>query len=238
MNMRGVYRGAILAVLLATATAFAAPPDLEIPAEVTPVQGYARVAPKTNAVSVVYVALDGLYPFPSDELKDARRFVLPTNGVKAGRYRFVAVGASKTGEQATKEFAVVVGTPPQPPDPPTPPDPPQPPDPPTPAPEGFRVIFVYESSAPMTAAQQAVMFGAKTREYLDSKSKGYRRFDKDVDAANEKDADMRALWLAAKGKVTSVPCVIIAVGGKADILPLPASEDEAVKTFAKYAEGK
>jgi hypothetical protein len=78
------------------------------------------------------------------------------------------------------------------------------------------------------------MFGEKVRTYLDAKSKGTRRFDKDVSAANEKDADLKALWEAARPKVTTVPCIIVAIGGKADILPFPASEDEALAVLKKY----
>ena len=55
------------------------------------------------------------------------------------------------------------------------------------------MIFVYESSQAMTPAMQQVMFGEKVRTYLDAKSKGWRRFDKDVDATNEKDANIKAL---------------------------------------------
>jgi len=97
------------------------------------------------------------------------------------------------------------------------------------------VIFVYETSQLLTPQQQWVVFGEKTRGYLDANSKGWRRYDKDVDAANEKDADLKALWAASKSKVTTVPCVIVAAGTRGDILPLPATEEEAVALFAKYA---
>ena len=88
------------------ASALAAPPKLTIPAEVKPVGGYVRFTPDTDAVSVVYVSLDGLDPFPSEELKDPRRFLLPVAGVKDGKYRFAAVAASKDGEQARADFVV------------------------------------------------------------------------------------------------------------------------------------
>jgi hypothetical protein len=98
-------------LFLVTSAALAAPPTLELPAEVTPVNGYARLTPKTDAVSVVYVALDKVYPFPSEELKNPRSFVLPVAGLKDGRYTFVAVAAGKGGEQTQGQFAVVVGKP-------------------------------------------------------------------------------------------------------------------------------
>jgi hypothetical protein len=126
---------------------------------------------------------------------------------------------------------------------PIPPPKPKPePDPkpdPKPDPAGpLRVIFVYESGALLTESQQAVMFGEKVRTYLDANSKGWRRYDKDVDATNEKNPDLRELWAAAKGKVTTVPCVIVASGSKAEILPIPSDPDAAVELLKKYAGGK
>lgn len=106
--MRHAFHAAFAAVLL-TSAAYADPPKLDIPAEVKPSQGYAIVEPKTDAVSVTYVALDGVYPFPAKLLADKRTFVLPTNGLKVGRYRYVAVAANKTGEQSFTEFVVPIG---------------------------------------------------------------------------------------------------------------------------------
>jgi hypothetical protein len=110
----------------------AAPPTLEIPAEVKPSNGYVTLRPKTDAKAVTYVALDAIFPFPSDLLADKRMFVLPVQGLTPGRYRFVAVG-SLNDEHASVEFTVVVGTGPVPPAPvPPAPVPPTPPTPPVP----------------------------------------------------------------------------------------------------------
>ena len=86
-----------------------APPTIEFPAENRPVNGYVIVTPKTDAVSITYVALDGVYPFPSDQLRDPKTLVLPANGLKDGTYKFMAVGASKTGEQSSKLLVVTIG---------------------------------------------------------------------------------------------------------------------------------
>lgn len=99
-----------LALLVGCAVAAsAAPPNLELPAEATPVNGYVIVSPKTDAVSITYVALDDVYPFPSDQLKDARTFVLPAAGLADGEYRFMAVAAGKGGEQTSKLLRVKIG---------------------------------------------------------------------------------------------------------------------------------
>jgi len=106
----------------------AAPPTLDIPAEVRPAGQYALFTPRTDAVAVEFVGLDALEPVPSSVLKDARTFLLDTRGLKAGRYRFVAVGSSAAGELVRVGFALVVGESPVPPGP-TPPNPPAPDDP-------------------------------------------------------------------------------------------------------------
>ena len=119
---------ALFAALLLSGIALGAPPKLTIPADVKPTGEYVTLKPDTDAVSITYVGLSGIDAFPSDFLKDARHFVLPTRGLKEGIYRFAAVGASATGEQARVDFTVTIGnTPPTPtpdPNPPTPNPPP------------------------------------------------------------------------------------------------------------------
>lgn len=117
-----MFRLVLTAVFALGGTISAAPPSIEMPGEVRPERGWVRLSPKTDAVSVTYVSLDGLEPFPSEELRDSRRFLLPVAGVSEGRYRFAAVAASKTGEQTRVDFVVIVGTAPSP----TPPTPPKP----------------------------------------------------------------------------------------------------------------
>ncbi len=117
-----------LAILfLLPALAWADPPSIQIDKEIAPNGQYVRMLPKTDAASVAYVGIDGLDPIPSDVLKDGRLFLLDTRGLAIGRYRFAAVAASKTGEQARVDFVVVIGTGPLPPNPPQPPNPPNPP---------------------------------------------------------------------------------------------------------------
>lgn len=108
-----------LVLILLTAGPLWAGPKLLIPPEVKPVDGYVRVGPDTDCVSIMYISEDGLLPFPSEELKDPKRLLIPVTGVKPGRYRFVAVGASAKGEQVRVDFVVVVGDPilPEPPGP-------------------------------------------------------------------------------------------------------------------------
>jgi hypothetical protein len=103
------------------------PPKLDIPAEIVPTGGRVYLKPKTDAVAVTYVGLDAVDPFPAEELRDPRTFLLDARCLKPGRYRFAAVAASEGGAQVRADFAVVVGDPPKPPAPgPTPPPGPSP----------------------------------------------------------------------------------------------------------------
>jgi hypothetical protein len=105
--MRAFLSAAVIAGYVGLAGA--APPSLEFPAENRPENGYVVVQPKTDAVSVVYVALDGVFPIPSALLSDKRTFALPSSGLAEGDYRFMAVAAGKGGEQTTKLLTVTIG---------------------------------------------------------------------------------------------------------------------------------
>lgn len=124
--MRATISTAILGMALVSC-AIAAPP-LTIPDEVKPTQGYAILRPDTTCKTVSYIGLSGVYPLPAELLADKRTFVLPVNGLAAGRYRFVAVG-SLDDDHAVKEFVVVVGDAPPVPVPGPGPTPPGPSDP-------------------------------------------------------------------------------------------------------------
>lgn len=138
---------------------FAAPPQLDIPAEVKAQGDYVVVTPKTDAMNVVYVALSGVEPFPSAMLKDPRAFVLPVRGLAKGKYAFVAVGAGPQGEQTTARFAVLVGEGPVPP-----PDPPKPPpvDPPPPT-QGVVWAMFIRPDQPITPEQAMTLRDATAK---------------------------------------------------------------------------
>jgi hypothetical protein len=101
-------------LVLAALAVRAEPPSLKIDSEHRPTGQYVRFTPDTDAKSVIYVGLDGIDPFPSEELKDSRRFLLNTRGLAPGRYRFAAVAAGATGEQTRADFAVMIGPVPDP----------------------------------------------------------------------------------------------------------------------------
>jgi hypothetical protein len=232
--MRRSCLSAVL-VLFAAMSALAAPPEVPTTLKAEPGDIVEVVVKVPVKQEIGYRLVGGKALFRELRTETPGERVFWFNAKQGGTYS--VVWWSK-GETASAETVITVGAP----TPPVPPDPPTPPDPPKPPPDGpLRVIFVYESGVLLTPAQQRVIYGAKVREYLDAKSKGWRRYDGDVDAGNEKDADLKALWRDAKAKMRpdqTYPCVIVARGTSAEILPLPADEDAAVALFAKYAGGK
>ncbi len=145
------------------------------------------------------------------------------------------------------DIVVSVGVPgptPVPPIPPTPvPPEPVPPIPPTPVPvTSFRVIYVTESANTLTSAQRTVIDAKITRDYLtanttpEGKWSGWRQYDPQQNVTNEQ-PNMKALWEAVQPKLTTLPCVVIEVNGKADILPLEATPAAQLEVFKKYKSG-
>lgn len=191
----------LAAVLTLVATvAAAAPPQLDLPAEVVPVNGYARLTPKTDAVGVVYVALDGAFPFPSEELKNPRTFVLPVAGLKDGRYRFVAVAAGKTGEQAQGQFVVVVGK--ADPWPGPSPDPKPGPDP-KPAPvAGTLFLVVVEETSARTPEVARVLGDAAFWGGMKARDVNWRHYDKDA-------AEVARLGYMPHASKVGLPAVLV-----------------------------
>lgn len=234
-------------LLLIPSVLLAAPPRLIIPDEVRPNGQYVDFVPDTDAVSVTYVGLSGVDSFPSNRLSDHRAFLLSVYGLAQGQYKFSAIASSKDGEQARKDFTVLIGTSPLPPTPPGPippgPIPPTPPPPSPPVPfQGKMVLIVYETeeAAKIPEKQQQILYGKATREYLDSKcsqepgrnTKAWRIYDKDLDVSGE-----LAAWKAAMGRPrTSIPWLIISNGVTGFEGPLPGTVEEAMTLFKKYLE--
>jgi hypothetical protein len=242
--MRGFGCANVAGVLLVGAAcagaALAAPPSVTAPEKVYGETGdWVFFTVTTDGKGVKFVPLDaGLSLFPQGKLRDPNETA--ARATKPGSYRVLVYSGNADGPSEPRVVLVVFGQPgPAPPEP-------KPPDPKPPEPvKSFRVIFVYETANALTPAMQRVMFGEAVRNYLDAKTtahpqggKGWRRFDKDVDARNERDPALKALWADARPQVSAVPCVIVAVNDKADIVPFPADEAAALELFKKYAEGK
>jgi len=235
--------GALLLIL----AAWAAPPAVDIPAEVRPAGQYVMLSPKTEATAITYIGLSGIEPLPAVMLKDPRMFLLDTRGLAEGRYKFVAV-ASLSDEHARVDFAVVIGIAPPVVTPPGPgPVNPQPPVSPM---AGMRVLTIWESDTPLPKEYTDSINSKEVLDYLaqkclkgpDGKTPERRTFDEDVSLSQlpKPWQDLRAalpqsLPLSADGAY-QVPHV--AIGDSSGVVvfkgPHPKPAADALTFFKKY----
>lgn len=189
---------ALLLCLIFPPLLLAAPPVIDIPPEVKATSEYVTISPKTDAAAITYVAQSGVEPFPSAFLKDPRSFVLPTRGLAAGRYKFVAIG-SLNDEHQRVDFVVVVGdAPPTPPVPPGPgPQPPGPNPPVPPSPAGKRaVLFIWESadSSPAVASLITNLRAGTAAKYFADKGHTLNLLDDDEVNEDGKPSALLEAW--------------------------------------------
>lgn len=120
---------------------------------------------------------------------------------------------------------------------PVPPVPPGPVPPgPVPVPAPLRVLILYETKDTLTAEQQATLFGADVRAYLDAhclkdgKQPAWRVWDKDVDAKN----DAPEFQAALSKPHPSLPWIVIGNGTAGFEGPLPATKAEVLTLLKKW----
>lgn len=201
----------------------AEPPPLKIPSDLKPVSGYVKFLPETTAKSVVYIAIDEAYPFPSEELKDPRKFILPVAGLKDGPYRFFAVG-TLDDELAVVPFTVTIGKAGGPPDKPK--DPPKEPvDPPVKVGQPYLLIVRPDGPASPDFARA---FGLPAWQKL--REAGIQIRDEGLTKA-------QAVYRPPAGTTFALPFVVslrIADDGKSysvvkPPVPMPTEEEKVLK---------
>lgn len=237
-----MLRQLFLATLLA-ANAIAAPPAMEIPAEIRPAGQYVTFLPKGDAVAITYVGLSGLDPMPSLLLKDQRMFALDVRGLAEGKYVFAAIG-SKDDEHSRVDFSVVIGNKPDIVKPGEPPVNPPVPQPGTPL-AGLRVLILQETSPTVAIpkSQTEALQSRQVIEYLDSKAmepNGNRRWRKLDPAATT--ANLPKPWQdlrAAAQPIGDQPWVVVGglVGDVEKVVfqgPYPQTEAEALTLLKKW----
>jgi len=148
-------------------------------------------------------------------------FVVTAAGTGRVELDVIPIGLKSEADIASAVIDVDAGEGPRPPPKPEPnPDePPKPVEPPAPIPgDGLRVLVVYESAdgAAITAGQYAAMYGKASRELLnekcavgpDGKTREWRIYDKDVDAARDS-----KLWAdALKRPRGKLPWLVVSNG--------------------------
>lgn len=115
---------------------------------------------------------------------------------------------------------------------------PEPEPPPIPVPSGFRVLFVRESSANMTAEQLHTWNSTQITAYLNDKCvkdgvvPSWRKLDKDQDLFV--DGPLKQLWADSKAQaIATMPSVVIAVNNKATVYPM-GSEADMLKLLKSF----
>lgn len=116
--------------------------------------------------------------------------------------------------------------------------PPKPkPEPKPPEVKAFRVVFVVESGDKLSSEQTSVIYGKTVEDFLNGKCTGGRKgwFRRDKDGKiDQLDATMKALWSSIQSKVTTTPCVAIAVNENVDIVNLESTQAAMVAKFKEY----
>ena len=115
-----------------------------------------------------------------------------------------------------------------------------------PVPTGpLRVLFVYETSKPLTREQQGAIFSPAVEKYLDEKcakdGKGapeWKRFDKDQQFAASFNPTLKRLFADSRDDAVKVmPAVVVAVGTRATVYPV-TGEAELLAVLRKHGDAK
>lgn len=198
--MRFRHAPALAVLLVAAASAIAAPPELSLPKEVTTEPGAFAVIPATTSgKTVTWKSIDaGLNLFPAALLKDTKTAVVIAS--KPGRYRLLAVTAAGDEVSEIAETVVVVGNAPPVPVPPDDGKTDPTPEPKPVEPAKLVVVVVDETADRATALRGKLLFDPTLAARFQDKGHVWRVIDKDVVGADGKPpADVtRFLKLAAE----------------------------------------
>ena len=196
--------------------------------------GIVNVGSDTGPLKLRGKFIDGKGKVETRTYKGKYVYYIDQNGTASGNVELFVFAVGEPDAAKVQRVKLVVGESPTPPGP-SPPGP----NPPGPVPvTSFHVVLVYESGSTLSAKQTGVLYSKAVADYLTSKTtpegglSGWRRYDRNVNTDSEQ-ATMKALWDAVKPKVTAVPCLVVEVNGKADILPFPANEEEALAILKK-----
>lgn len=223
---------AALAAVAMSAVCLAAPPTLKLPEEIhVPIYAFGKLKADGEFKYLAWKTPRGLKVERLGE-----RELLFTG--PPGSYLFEAVASNDEGITGFERASVVIGdgqpTPQPDPKPDIKPTPPQPKDIPFPGVSGLHVLIIYESGdlSKYSSGIQSVMFGKKTREWMDANCtmlaggrKAWNIWDKDVDASG-----MGQGWVdALKRRRDSLPWLIASNGKTAIEIPLPTTESEFIE---------
>jgi hypothetical protein len=109
---------------------------------------------------------------------------------------------------------------------------------PTPAPTGFRVLFIYNSTANLSREQYNILFSTKIVDYLNTHCvkagpqniPEWRKWSPKVNVTEKESKTMVDLWNSIDhAKIADkLPQIVIAVNGQAETFALPATEADTI----------
>lgn len=226
-NMRATI--SLLLVFVCSSICYSVPPSVDFPKETKAVSDYVIIVPKTDAKTITYVKgfyngnLEGVEPFPSAMLKDAKTFMLPVRGLGKGRYSFTGV-ASLNDEHTVFEFSVLVGNEPLPPTPDTLYD--------------FPVkLYIVEETAQRTVAITKLLLDLAF--WNDLEKQGYIMRPYDVSSLDAKKMGLDKIK-DEKGVVRTTPFIVVVAkdGTVIGSYPLPLTREGVKAILPKLKVGK
>ena len=196
-----------------------------------------RLLPGPRDISGVFADSAG----KDEDRTYSRPFVAVVKAVegKSGRVELIGVPAGGIDNESNiTRILIDIGVAPQPP--PVPVDPPDP-EPVVVVPTGFRVMFVYESSASLNREQLNILNSTKIRGYLTEKcvksDKGqpeWRFWDKDIKVGQMESKSIADMWAAIKPQLGPLPQIAIHANGEGRIFPCPDTEAATLELLQKY----
>jgi hypothetical protein len=218
-------------------------PTIKMPEAIEAQPGrLAAITIESTGTKVVYSVLgdaDAFREYDPDPFKVRIRIISYTPGV------CYVVASTALSDTPAMGFTRVTfaGPAPTPTPVPVPPGPGPAPTP-TPVPGGFRVLFLTDPNAATSRQALVALNSTALRDYLTKKCEkdstgrpAYRFWTKGIDMSKEGAADWKQLWSDVSDKVTSYPSVVISVGQKATIYPLPDGDkatDELMALLKKF----
>lgn len=195
-------------------------------------QKLVAIDPQPGPITVRGVFADGNGKVETRTFKAAHVAFVDAVEKAAGRVELIAIPVGLQNESdITRQLLDIMG--PRPPPGPTPI-----PDVNPPAPTGFRVLFIYNTTANLTREQYNTLFSTKIVEYLNSHCvKGgpqnlpeWRKWSPTITITDQESKTMRDLWNSVDhAKIADkLPQIVIAVNGEAQTFPLPATEADTL----------
>lgn len=96
---------------------------------------------------------------------------------------------------------------------------------------GVRVIILFESAQNHTQEELNILNSTAIQALLSEECEEWRKWDKssiETTGVSDESKSLQAIWQATKGKVTKLPCLVVARQTNAEVLQMPPTEAEVL----------